>query len=316
MKLRNKAFLHKVEAVKGADAVPTVGNDLVILNGDINIGIPTEKDDGADDLKGTFGPGASVTTKQSMTVPAASRVRGLGQGVGALLVPDIHAALMASGHAVVSSGDGIATPRAAVYTPTSDSALLRSATGYFYEDGLLYSLLGAVNDLTFEASMSALKASFNVQAGYAVGAVVALPAISQPSTEVFRMTSALCTIDEGGSTVNIGAFTFNAGVDVQEANETGLHYFEVANRTPTISIDPRAVATIADWDALTNSTQMAITATFTNSLGETLVFNGQQAELAENTAGGRAGNITRQKSYALKESAGDDQYSITFTSVL
>jgi len=316
MKIRNKVFLHKVETTKGTDAVPTTSADLVILNGDINISVPTEKDDGAEDLKGTFGPGASVTTKQAMNIPAASRVRGLGQGAGALIVPDIHAAMMASGHKVVSSGDGAATARKSIYSPTSVIANLKSASSYFYEDGLLYKLLGGVNDLTFEASMTALKASFNVQAGYAAPTVVALPSITQPSQEVFRMTSALCVVSEGGSTINIGAFTFNAGVDVQEAYETGVHYFEVSDRAPTITIDPRAVASVADWNALTNSTQIAIVATFTNSLGETLVFSAPKAELSENAPGSRAGNITRGKTYALKETSGDDQYTITWTSVL
>lgn len=316
MKSRNKIFLHKVEATKGTDALPVVADDLIILNGDANIGIPTDQDDGADDLKGTMGPGESVTTKQAMNIQVSTRVRGLGQGVGALLVPHMHAGLMASGHSVISAGDGSVTARSAVYTPTSDIALLKSATGYFYEDGLLYKLLGAVNDLSYEASMSALKASYNVQAGYLEPAPAALPSVTQPTEEVFRMTSALCSINEGGSIVNIGAFTFNPGVDVQEAYETGAHYFEVANRQPVITIDPRAVASAADWQALTNATSFNITATFTNSIGETLVFAAPKAVLSEVSPGDRAGNITRQKSYALKETAGDDQYSLTWTSAL
>lgn len=319
MKQRNKLFLHKVEGTKGVDAVPTVADDLVILNGDINISVPTEQDNGADDLKGTFGPGDSFTTKQAFSLPVVTRVRGLGQGVSALLLPHMHAGLMASGHAVASAGDGSSTPRSAVYTPTSDNSLLKSATGYFYEDGLLYKLLGAVNDMTFEASMTALKASYNVQAAYVEPTVVALPATSLDNEEVFRMTSALCQVTEGGPAINIGAFTFNLGIDVQEAYETGLHYFEVANRNPTITIDPRAAASVADWQALTNADSLAIVATFTNSAGETLVFNAPRAVLQENTPGSRAGNITRSKTYALKESvggSGDDQYSITWTSVL
>jgi len=316
MKTRNKVFLHKVETTKGVDAVPDVANDLIILNGDTNISVPTEQDDGADELKGSMGPGDSVTTKQSMSVPASARVRGLGQGASALLVPHMHAALLASGHVVVSAGDGIATPRSATYTPTSVAANIQSATGYFYEDGLLYTLLGAQNDLTFDASMDALKAAYNVQAGYAVPTVAALPAITMPTEEVFRMTSALCSVSEGGAVVNIGAFTFDPGVEVQESNETGAQFFEVANRNPVISIDPRAVASAADWNALTNATSMAIVVTFTNGIGETLVFTAPKAVPTANEPGDRAGNITRQKTFSLKETNSDDQYSIAWTSVL
>jgi len=318
MKTRNKLFLHKVETTKGIDAVPDIANDLIILNGDTNISIPTEQDEGADELKGSMGPGDSVTTKQSMSVAASTRVRGLGQGATALLVPHMHAALMASGHNVTSAGDGTTVARSSTYVPTSVVADFKAATGYFYEDGSLYKLLGAQNDLTFEASMDALKATYNVQAGYDVPTVVALPSITRPTEEVFRMTSALCSVSEGGSVVNIGAFTFDPGVEVQESNETGAHFFDIANRNPVITIDPRAVANVADWNALTNCTSMAIVVTFTNGIGETLVLTAPRAVPKSNEAGDRAGNITRNKSFGLKESlaGSDDQYSLVWNSVL
>ena len=314
---RSKVFLHKVETVKGTDAVPTSTDDLVVLNGDVNISIATEQDSGEGELKGTWGPGESVTVKQSQSFPVSTRVRGLGQGASALLVPHIHGGMMASAHSVTTSGDGSATPRAAEYKPTSVEADLKSATGYFYEAGLLYTMLGAVNDLKLEASMSALVASYNVQAKYTDPTVVALPSFNMPTEEVFRMTSALCSVSEGGSTVNIGAFTFDTGVTVEEDYETGNHDFELSNRNPTITIDPKAVATAADWNALRDATSLAIIVTFTNSIGETLVFTAPNAVPMENARGVRAGRITSAKTYSLKEGvAGDDQYTIKWTSVL
>ncbi len=313
---RRKAFLHKVETIKGTDSVPTPADDLIVISGDANISVPTEQDEGTDDLKGTMGPGDSVTTKQGLSIEISTRIRGMGQGAEALLAPSIHAALMASGHKVTASGDGSVTPRKAVYVPTSNEADIKSATGYFYEDGLLYKLLGAVNNLSFSASMDALKASFSVQAGYTVPAPAAFPTITLPSEKIYRMTSALCVVSEDATPIQIGSFTFDPGVDVQENNETGQHDFEIANRNPVITIDPRAVANVADWTALTNCTSFAIVATFTNSIGETLVFTAPKAVLKSNEAGDRAGKITRNKTFSLKETAGDDQYSIDFTSVL
>lgn len=316
MLTRRKVFLYKVESVKGTDSLPTPAADLILPNGDLNIAIPTEQDSGEGDVKGTFGPGDSVTTKQSMSIEIATRVRGLGQGVGALLTPDFHAALLASGHTVVTAGDGTTTARSAEYKPSSVEANLKAATGYFYEDGLLYKLLGAANGISFEASMSALMAKFTPQSKYTAPTVVALPAFAAPAQKIYRMTSALMTLTEGGPAVNIGAFTFDTGTDVQEAFEVGAHFFEVANRNPTITIDPRAVATAADWDALTNATAVAIVATFSNELGETLVFTANKCVPSEIAAGDRAGRITREKTFSLKETAGDDQYTIKWTAVL
>ncbi len=313
---RRKVFLYKAEAVKGTDAVPVVGSDLILPNGDLVIAVPTEQDMGDGDLKGTFGPGDSVTIKQSMSIDVTTRVRGLGQGAGALLTPAIHPALLVSGHTVTTAGDGATIARSAEYKPSSVEANLKGATGYYYEDGLLYKLLGAVNGLSFEASMSALLCKFTPQSKYTVPTVVALPTWGAPTQKIFRMTSALCQVTEGGATANIGAFTFDTGTDVQELNETGNFGFEVANRNPTISIDPKAVATAAELTALTNATSVAIIATFTNELGETLVFNAPRAVPSEIARGDRAGRITSQKKFSLKETAGDDQYTIKWTSVL
>jgi hypothetical protein len=302
--------------VKGTDAAPVPASDLILPNGDLNIAVPTEQDSGEGDLKGTFGPGDSVTTKQSMSVEIGTRVRGLGQGAGALLTPGIHPWLLASGHTVVTAGDGATVARSATYTPSSVEANLKSTTDYIYEDELLYKMLGTIGPVSFEASMAALMAKTTRQAKYTAPTVIALPAWGAPTQKIFRMTSALCTITEGGGVVNIGAFTFDPGTDVQEANETGNLEFLVANRNPILSIDPRAVATAAELLALTNATSVQIVATFTNELGETLVFTAPKAVTMEFGRGDRAGRITSAKKFSLKETAGDDQYTIKWTSVL
>lgn len=317
MLTRNKVFLYKVETTKGIDAAPVPGSDLIMPNGDLNISTPTDKDTGEGDIKGTFGPGDSVTLKQSSTLEISSRVRGLG-GVGGDLVPDIHPLLIASGHSVVTAGDGTTTARTATYTPTSTSSVIQNtgATGYFYEDGLLHKLIGSVNTLSFEAAMNVLMAKAAPQSGYVDPVVAALPAWSAPNGEIFRMTSALCTVTEDAGTINIGSFTLDTGVDIQENYETGSHFFEIADRNPTLAIDPKAVASVADWTALTNSSSVALIATFTNNLGEALEFNVPKAEITEISTGDRAGRITRQKTFSLKETNGDDQYTIKWTGVI
>lgn len=317
MLTRRQVYLSKVEAVKGTDAVPTSAANLILPNGEITIGLPTEQDMGDGDLDGTFGPGDSVTTKQSMSVEITTRVRGLGQAVAALITPDIHPWLLASGHKVVTAGDGAGGgPRTATYTPSSVEADLKSTTDYGYEDGLLYKFLGTVGPVSFEASMSALLAKSTRQAKYTKPTAVTLPAWAAPTQKIFRMTSALCTVSEGGATVNIGAFGFDPGTDVQEANETGNQEFLVTNRNPIITIDPRALATDAEHLALTNATSVQIIATFTNEFGETLVFTAPKCVPMEFGRGNRAGRITSAKKFSIKKTAGDDQYTIKWTAVL
>lgn len=312
---RNKMFLCKVETTKGTDSSPVPASNLILPQGEFNVGVPTEQDTGQGELKGTFGPGASVTIKQGLALDIGGRVYALGQGASALVNPAIHPLLMGSGHAVATAGNGTSTAREATYTPTSVLANLKSVTAYVYEDGLLWKLLGAVNSLSFEASMDALKWKANLQAKYAAPTVVAVPSPVAVAQKIFRMTNTLCVINDGG-VLNVGAFTFDCGAKVEEAYETGLHDVNVTDRDPTITIDPRSVATATEWTALTNATSVNLVATFTNELGETLVFTAPRAVPMEISRGARAGNITSQKKFSLKENTGDDQYSIKWTAVL
>lgn len=314
---RSKVYLSKVEATEGVDAAPVPSTDLILLDGDINIAVPTEQDMGEGELKGTFGPGESTTLKQSFDLQPSTRVRGLGQGAAALLTPAIHPWLIASGHTVVTAGNGTSIARSATYTPSSVLANLKTATDYLYENGLLYKMLGSPHAPMFEASMSVLKCKSTPKSKYTAPAAQALPAWARPTQDFFRMTSALCVVSEGGSPVNIGAFTFDPGTAIEEAFETGFHGFRVADRKPTIKIDPRAVAgSLADWQRLTNCTSLQIIATFTNGIGETLVFTAPRCVPGEIAPGSRAGRQTRAVTYNLKETNGDDQYTLAWTAVL
>ena len=316
MLARNKLLLYKVETTKGTDATPVPASNLIIPDTDLNIATSVETDTGAGELKGTFGPGLPVTTKQLLSLDFQGRVRGLGAGAGALTNPDLHPLLMASGHAVTTAGNGTGAPKSASYVPTSVIANLKSATGYFYEDGLLWKLLGAVNDLSFEAQLGqALKVKAKLQAKYSAPTTVSVPSFTAPTQQIFRATNVLLTFSDGGS-LNIGSFSFDTGVKVEEAYETGLHEFNVTDRAPTITIDPRAVATTAEWTALSANTSFALTATFTAPNGETLVFSAPRAVLMEVTRQTRAGQIVSQRKYQLCETTSDDQYEIEWTGIL
>lgn len=316
MLARNKLLLYKVETTKGTDAVPTPSANLIMPDGDLNIATAVETDAGAGELKGTFGPGLPVTTKQVLSLDFQGRVRGLGAGVGALVNPDLHPLLMASGHKVATAGNGTSTARSATYSPTSVIADLKSCTGYFYEDGLLWKLLGSACDLSFEAQLGqALKVKSKLQAKYSAPTVVTVPTFTAPAQQIFRATNTLLSFSDG-STLNIGSFAFDSGTAVEEAYETGLHEFNVVDRAPTVTIDPRAVASVTEWNALAANTSFALTATFTAPNGETLVFTAPRAVLMEVTRQTRAGQIVSQRKYQLCETTSDDQYGITWTGVL
>lgn len=317
MLTRRKVYLAKVESTKGTDSVPVVGSDLIVPLGDLQIQLPTEVDLGEGELKGTFGPGAPVVTKQAMQLEVATRVRGLGQGAGALPSPAIRAWLLASGHTEVQAGNGTSTARSATYAPSSVAGNLKSASHYFYEDGLLYKVLAGVNTLSFEAQIGApLQAKATIQGPYAAPTVTALPSWSAPTQGIFVMSSALAAVTEAGGAVNISGFTLDTGASVENDYATGLNSYDLTDRVPVITIDPKAVASTTDFTRLTSATSIAIVATFTNAIGETLVFTALKAVPIEMTTRDRAGQIVREKKFQLVETSGDDQYEIEWTAIL
>jgi len=314
---RNKAFLFKEESTKGADSVPTPADNLIVLYEDSDIAPATEADMAEGELKGSMGPGMPETMKQSCGLPVTVRVRGLGQGVAAQLLPELDPFLKNTGHTVVSAGDGSSTPRSATYSLSSTESDFKTASGYWFEAGLRYRMLAATNGFSIEASMAApVLFKTTIQSAYEAPTVVAVPAITPHPERIFKMTSALVNITEAGGTVNIGQFSFDTGSAPEENFETGNHDFSIFDRSPTITIDPKAVTTAVDWDRLTNSTAVVIVATFTNAVGETLILNAPKCVPVEQSTASRGGRMTRSRKYQLVETTQNDQYTLVWTSVL
>jgi hypothetical protein len=141
--VRNTAILCKVETTIGTDAVPT-GSANAMLVSDLSITPLESQNVDRNLIRGYFG--ASEQLVATAFVRCSFTVELAGSGAAAT-APAWGAPLLACAHAEAL----LATPNRVEYTPASTS--LKTATIYWYDDGLLHKLLGAMGNVRLEAKV-------------------------------------------------------------------------------------------------------------------------------------------------------------------
>lgn len=153
--INNTVFLAKIETTAGTDAVPTGAADAVMVGGDITITPLDANNIELDRITGYFGANPNLvgpaTVKATVSVDlAGSGTAGTAPHWGSRL-------LVASAMAEAS----LTTPTRIEYTPVSTS--LKTLTCYYYDDGVLHKLLGAMSNVKFTAKVGeAPKVTFDI----------------------------------------------------------------------------------------------------------------------------------------------------------
>lgn len=298
----DRLLLAKIEATKGTDSVPVVGTNAVrIKSGKITI--PTEVLARAS-VKQTMGPLAHLIGKQTMQLDLEVELQPSGAAGTAPML-----GVLLLGCATVET---IVGATSAAYEPETTPASQKSLSIYWYEDGLLYKLLGAVGKFSFDAAIGAVGGfKFTFMAAYAVPTAVTCPtgAVYQSSSPLV-MSSA--DVINDGAVIKVGAFGFDDGTDVQHHYATGLSEFVVAGRTPKMKLTKDSVSTAAEWAALTAGTNAALSATFGAAAGARLILTAPIARRESVNPAERADRHTQEISYGLFETSGDDQYKFLF----
>ena len=141
--VRNTAILCKVETTVGTDAVPTGGANAMLVS-DLSI-TPLEANNVDRNLiRGYFGGSEQLVATSFVRCSFTTELAGSGTAATA---PAWGAPLLACAHAEAL----LATPNRVEYTPVSTS--LKTVTIYWYDDGLLHKLLGAMGNCRLEAKV-------------------------------------------------------------------------------------------------------------------------------------------------------------------
>ena len=294
----SELLLAKNEAVKGTDIVPAPASDAVrIVSGEIavnneNIDRPI--------VKGTMGMLPHLIGKSSVQLTIEVEFRGSG---AAGTAPDFGPLLRACG-----LDETISASVSVAYDPLTNAH--ESASIYFYQDGVLWKLLGAVGTVSLAYAMNSItKLTFVMSAPYLAPTDVADPGGETYQTTPPIVASSADVISEGGA-IKVGSLEIDVANDVQEHYTTGQHEFTVADRQPTMKLSKDSVSTIVDWTALLAGTDVAMSAIIDGGAGNKATITAPVARRTTLAPGLRAEKYLRDVEYNLYESSGDDQLQL------
>lgn len=243
--IRNTVILAKPEITVGTDSVPT-GAANALLVSDMSITPLDAKNIDRNNIRGFFGANEQLVGSASVKVGFTVELSGSGSAAtppawGALLL----GCAMAEGLLI--------TPSRVEYTPISTA--LKTATIYYYDDGVLHKLLGAMGTCTLSAKVGdrpSLKFEFVGVDGGITAVANAVPTLTAWKTPVAMTMANVTDITLGGAYAT-GAIT---GGIVYPSTGLELMLGNAMQFTPLLSIE-RVDITNRE---VTGSTELELTA--------------------------------------------------------
>lgn len=141
--IRNTVILAKAETTIGTDAAPTGSADAVLVS-DMSITPLDANNVNRDLVRGYFGGSEQLVATASVKVSFTVELAGSGAAATAPQWGDL---LLGCGMAEAL----LTTPNRVEYTPISSS--LKTLTIYYYDDGVLHKLLGAMGNCKLSAKV-------------------------------------------------------------------------------------------------------------------------------------------------------------------
>lgn len=139
--IRNTVILLAIETIAGTDAVPSAATNAMLIS-DMSIDPLDAKDIDRNLIRGYFGGSEQMVGTASVKIGFTCELAGSGTAGTA---PAWGAALLACAMAEGS----LTTPPRVEYSPVSTG--LKTATIYYYDDGVLHKALGAMGNVTISA---------------------------------------------------------------------------------------------------------------------------------------------------------------------
>lgn len=311
MLTKKTLVLSKIEVTKGVDAVPTAALDAVKVQ---NVTAPAPanaKMYQQSPVKPTLGMEKSLYGGSLWQVTFDVLIKGSGAVDTA---PEFGSLLQACGLLETITP----TTGPVDYDPLSTA--IPSVTLYVYTDGKLYIMLGCQGNNPFNLVGGDPGVLSFTMTGHLVLPVTdaALPTPTFDTTEAPIVRSAGFTIDAYAA--SISTLTLDPGnviampVDVNSADAFGD--VEITDRDPNGTLDPLDVliATkdfVADWTS--GSAMVLTTGVIGTVAGNRYTLSGPAASYRSAGPADREGLVMQQLAFGLAESAGDDQFKLSFT---
>jgi len=306
--LKQKALvLVKTETTYGVDSIPVGGVNAILCEEPAISFQGTALTSNA--LKPTLGAKKSRYVGEALSLSFTTEVRGSGTaGTAPETSPLFRACRFTE---VIDTGVSVE------YHPNSDDAP-ESATIYFYQDGILYKLLGARGTATLDAKTNEIaKIKWDMKGIFAGPVDATLPSATFNPLVSPVFQSAAATLDSYAVVFDALNITFGNTLAVRKSANaaTGILEHAITERAITGSIDPEKVR-VADKDwfsVMSGGASVAFTATIGQGAGNKCVITAPAVQITEMSDGDRDGILTNTLNLSfVPTDAGDDEIVFSF----
>jgi hypothetical protein len=308
MLINREILLAKTESSYGVDASPTAGTDAMLVE---NLAWSNEglRMNERPAVRASFGKLKQIYGGTLKTITFDCELKGSGT---AGTPPEIAPLLRACG-----LGETIVPATSVTYNPVS--ALVESVTIYYYQDGILYKLLGARGNVVFNLETGALgKVSFTFT-GHEVDPVDdPLPTAAYNGTVPGALISVPFSI--GGFSAIINALTMDMGNTLAQPPDMGASdgysIIHLTGRDVNGSYDPEATLTAVDnphSDLKSGSELVLSTGVIGSVAGNRYQLSADKTTYRDQSPGDRDGIRTYEIPFGCAETTTDDDMALQFT---
>lgn len=307
---RAQLLLVKLEVTEGADPVPVKTADSVLC-ADVTPGYQFEK------LQ-RLAINSSISALKELvgheTIDFTITCEAKGSGTAGT-APEIGPLLQACGMT-----ETLVAVTSAAYAPTAPTGTWKSVTIYLYKGGILWKAVACKGNVKFNVEAGAF-GSFVFQMSGRFAGVLDTAVPSSPtyqSTIPVIMESAAFSFGTFNTAV-IRSFGMDSGNQVNQRKDInaaqGLKGFFIGSRDPNFSVKVEAEleATHAFWGDLRARTEEALDLLLGATGGNKILFTMPKAASRSITVSDESGIQMYDINGQLLESAGNDNYTITFT---
>lgn len=205
-----------------------------------------------------------------------------------------------------------------VYTPTSVYATQKTCSIAYYLNGKKFLLTGCMGNMVLTNDGGRLICEFEMSGVWNAPTDVALPTPTYGTGMPIMWSNASNTYTLGGVSMFMSTFNFNFGNQVVPRVSGGriLHYM-ITDRDPVITFDPdeELCATYDAYAAWLAGTEAALSMVLNNTADKVTIAV-TKLQLRNPKQGDRDGKSTNELTAQCNfNSAGDDEYSLTFAAV-
>jgi len=307
MLINREVILAKIESTYNTDSSPGAGDGILIE-------APSWTHENASMVeravvKGTLGKHQSIYAGNMKGVSFDVEIKGSG---AAGTAPEVGPLLRAC-----SLGETIVGSTSVTYATVSDSQ--ESITLYYYSDGLLHKITGAMGNASFDMSSNGIgKINFTFLGHDAGHSDASLVSGSYDATVPPPIINVPFSI--GGYSAAIAALSMDLGNSVTAppdmSSSDGFGDVIINARDVSGSFDPAQVLIaqkdfIGEWKA--GTTGSLTTGVIGSSAGNRYALTCPAAYYREVSPGDREGLRTYEIGFAAAEVSGDDEFSLVFT---